>query len=224
MTSLSIVEIIEYERLIGNLNEELTSLDVITQETIEIIKTHSNKTSELFLPKLVDNFTNIRNNIKELRNSVYANNSSNPAEVINNLITNYENIFTENSISIENKKLFPQDKPVLIKSYELGNILDNLFQNSVRFMQNSETKKITIEIYKESPKIIIKFSNTGSVISEDKWKIIFEQGYSEGGSTGQGLFSAQEILKKYGGRIYVSNSNLELTTFKIELNEGVITV
>jgi len=224
MTSSSINEIIEYEKLIGNNNEELVALDGISKETVEIVKLNINKINELSLAKLVDNFTDIRNNIKELRNIVYSRYSSNPTEVINNLITNYENIFEDNNIIIEKKKLYPQEILVLIKSYELGNIIDNLFQNSIRFMKNSDNKYIKIDIYKESPKIIINFSNTGSSISEEKWTLIFEQGYSESGSTGQGLFSAQEILKKYGGRIQVSNSDMNLTTFKIELNEGVIAI
>ena len=224
MTSSSIYEIIEYEKLIGNNNDELVSLDVISKETTEIVQLNINKINELSLVKLVDNFTYIRDNIKELRNIVYSRYSSNPTEVINNLITNYENIFEENNIIIEKKKLYPQEILVLIKSYELGNILDNLFQNSIRFMKNSDNKYIKIDIYKESPKIIINFSNTGSSISKDKWKLIFEQGYSESSSTGQGLFSAKETLKKYGGRIFVTNSDMNLTTFKIELNEGVIAV
>ena len=118
----------------------------------------------------------------------------------------------------------PQDKLIiskLIKSYELGDILDNLFQNSIRFMKDSKKKNISIELYKESPKIILKFSNSGNIIPEDRWNMIFEQGYSESSSTGQGLFSAREILKKYGGRIYVDISVSDQTTFKIELNEGV---
>ncbi|MDA3861557.1 MAG: HAMP domain-containing sensor histidine kinase, partial [Melioribacteraceae bacterium] len=163
----------------------------------------------------------IRTNIKDFRDEVYSRFSSNPTDVINNMITNFEISLNENQISMNKIKKYPNDIPVLIKSYELGNILDNLFQNSIRFMQDSKEKDISIELYKESPKIILKFSNTGSIIPEDRWDIIFEQGYSEGGSTGQGLFSAREVLKKYGGRIYVDISVLEKTTFKIELNEGV---
>jgi sensor histidine kinase regulating citrate/malate metabolism len=89
-------------------------------------------------------------------------------------------------------------------------------------MSNSDRKIISIELYKEAPKIILKFSNTGSPILKEKWDTIFQQGYSEANSTGQGLFAAREMLKKYGGRIYVSKSNSDITTFKIELNEGII--
>ncbi len=111
---------------------------------------------------------------------------------------------------------------MLIKSHQLGDILDNLFQNSIKFLKNSNTKKIRIELYKESPKIIIKFSNSGTKIEHDQWEKIFEQGYSGSKSTGLGLFSSREVLKKYGGRIFIQNSNSNETSFIIELNEGVI--
>ena len=106
--------------------------------------------------------------------------------------------------------------------FSLGDILDNLIQNSVRFLKLKTGKFIAIEIAKESPKIIIKFSNNGEPIPKEKWETIFQQGYSEYGSTGQGLYFAREKLKKYGGAIFVLASTEEETTFKIELNEGVI--
>jgi signal transduction histidine kinase len=220
MTSSSISEIIEYENLIGNVTDELLNLETTTKETLEIINNKS--VTQLSLPKLANNFTSIRNNIKTIRNIIYARFSSKPTEVINNLVINFESILEEKNISISKRKRYPQEIPVLIKGYELANILDNLFQNSIRFLKDSTNKNISIELYKESPKIIIKFSNNGSSIDKEKWEVIFEHGYSEGGSTGQGLFNAREILKKYGGRMYVDVSNSEITTFKIELNEGII--
>ncbi len=222
MTIASLTEIINYEKLLGNSSEELHTLETTATETTIIIDNINNNIVEPDLKQLTENLTSIRHNIKELRNIIYSRFSSKPTEVINNLIENMENVLTENSVSIEKKKLYPQEIPVLIRNYELGSILDNLLQNSIRFMKNSEAKTISIELYKESPKIILKFSNTGIPLPEDKWEIIFKQGYSESNSTGQGLFSAREILKKYGGRIYVSESNHTITTFRIELNEGII--
>jgi hypothetical protein len=222
MTISSINEIINYEKLLGNNNDELKNLETTSTEIIETIKSFMEGSSKINLPFLTEGFTSIRKNIKNLRNLIYSRFSSQPTEVINNLIPNFEDKFHDNSIEIEKRKLYSSEIPVLIRNYELGNILDNLIQNSIRFMSNSDRKIISIELYKESPKIILKFSNTGSPILKEKWDTIFQQGYSEANSTGQGLFAAREMLKKYGGRIYVSKSNSDITTFKIELNEGII--
>ena len=222
MTYLSIVEIINYEKLMGNNSKELKNLDNTTIKIFETVKQFINGNGDINLYFLSENFKKIRYNIKELRNVIYSRFSSKPTEVINNLIANFETELKNNSINIFKYKKFPNEIPVLIKNYELGNILDNLIQNSIKFMKNSEKKTITIELFKDSPKIIIDFTNTGFPIPKDKWETIFQQGYSESKSTGQGLSFSREILKKYGGRIYVNNSNSEKTTFRIELNEGII--
>ncbi len=218
MTSVSILEIIELEKLSGNKSEEFELLEKSLNDAIEHIKNFKNEKS---LQQIIDNFSIIRSNLKEFRDNVYSRFSSNPTEVINDMIENFNSIFEKNKIKIQKSKKYPNEISVLIKNYELADILDNLFQNSIRFMGNSKEKKISIELYKESPKIILNYSNSGSIIPKDIWDVIFEQGYSGGGGTGQGLYSARETVKKYGGRIIVSDSTLEKTTFKIELNEGV---
>jgi signal transduction histidine kinase len=74
--------------------------------------------------------------------------------------------------------------------------------------------------YRNSPKICIDVADNGIGIPEEKWETIFQKGYSENGSTGLGLALARETLQKYGGRIFVKQSNAnEGTTFTIELNE-----
>ncbi len=219
MTSVSINEIIELEKLTGNQSEELASLEKSLNEVKSFIIEFKSNKSIIF--EINQNFVNIRKLIKKFRDNIYARFSSCPTEIINNVIANYESALNENNIVVEKTKKYPNDIPVLIKGYELGDILDNLFQNAIKFMNKTVSKKIIIELYKDSPKIIIKFTNTGTEIPVSRHELIFEQGYSESGSTGQGLYNSREVLKKYGGRIFVESSVAEKTTFKIELNEGV---
>jgi len=218
MTSVSIREIIELERLIGNNSDELNTLEISLNQAVDQIKKNND---ELSFDSIVENFTIIKTQLKELRKDIYARFSSDPTEVINNVLVNYEATLKMNRILVEKIKRYPNNIPVLIKSYELGEVLDNLFQNSIKYMKNAEQKKIVIELYKESPKIIIIFSNTGTLIPKEKWDLIFEKGYSESGSTGLGLSNAREILNKYGGRIFVDANSTKITSFRIELNEGM---
>ena len=218
MTSISIKEIIDLKKLSENQTEELNILENSLSEVLKEVDNFSNIHS---LMQIVEYFTIIRESLKNIRISTYLLFSSNPTDVINNVIESFRVILDENKIYVSKAREYATDIPVLIKSYELGDIIDNLIQNSLRFMKDSKEKNIFIELYKESPKIILRFSNNGNVIPNDKWDIIFEQGYTESKSSGQGLFNAREILKKYGGRIYVEDSTIEKTTFKIELNEGV---
>ncbi len=222
MTLAAIKEIITYEKLVNNNNEELTKLEETATATANIITQLKNNSTLPNLNQLTYNLTDIRHNIRKLRNSVYSRFSSKPTEIINNLVDNFGNTLEENSIIVKKEKLYQPEIPVLIRNYELGNILDNLMQNSIRSMKQSERRIIKISLLKKSPKIVINFSNTGTPIPKEKWETIFQQGYSENNSTGYGLFSAKETLKKYDGRIYISESNPQITTFTIELNEGSI--
>ena len=93
----------------------------------------------------------------------------------------------------------------------------------MKALLQKEEKEISLKVYKLAPKICIGITDTGIGIVESEWEKIFESGYSKGSSSGFGLFSARQILKKYGGRIYVKSSSVtEGTVFTIELNEGIM--
>jgi signal transduction histidine kinase len=219
MTLQSLNEIIESER---TSNYQSEGYDTIKDSIKEVNCLIKNIAEEHSLQKLIDNFTMIRNYTKEVRTNIYSRFSCNPVEVINNITENFKPRLEENNISLTKTKMFDDKIPVLIKNYQLGDILDNMFQNSITLLKNSKVKNISIKLYKESPKIIIKFSNSGPQIDFNKWNKIFEQGYSESRSTGLGLFLASETTKKYGGRVFVQSSDKDSTSFIIELNEGII--
>jgi signal transduction histidine kinase len=217
MTKNSLLEIISLEKLILGKKESLTLLENTVNEVSAFCEHPEEKEG---LEKLISHFKIIRNNIKTLRNGVFLRFSSDPAEVIRKIAANFEDKLRAAGITLEKTKAYEGNIPVLIKNYELGDILDNLFQNAVRYTSRAEKKLIRIELLKESPKIIIRFINTGLPVPEEKREKIFEPGYSESGSTGLGLYTTREILKKYGARIFVEKSGGEETVFRIELNEG----
>ncbi len=217
MTVVSVKEIIELETIVGRNKKEIA---LIEKSLSSVLRQTENLDELQSLTLISEDFVNIRAAIRKIRDDVYARFSSDPIKTINSVAENYEQSLLENGIALTKIKKYPQNIPVLIKAFELGNIIDNLFQNSLRFLKNSPDKLIEIELIKESPKIVIKFTNTGEPIPEENWEKIFEQGFSGSGSTGQGLYQSRKILQKYGGRIYVFESDKNKTVFKIELNEG----
>ncbi len=217
MTSKSIREIIELETLLGNNPKETAAIE----KSLKEISERTENRERIVSPRsLTNDLKIIREQIKYVRDSVYARFSSKPTEVINGIVENFEQTLREQKIVLKKVKKYSAEIPVLIKNYELGNILSNLFQNSIRAMQNSKNKTIEIKLEKNSPKILIEFTNTGEEIPEEAREKIFEQGFSKHGGTGLGLFQSREILKKYGARIYLKRSDARSTTFVIELNEG----
>ncbi len=220
MTNSAIKDIINYSKLSLEKNINIAEFDYAFERTLDLLE-KDKKIQNLNLHELAISFSKIRNGIKLIRDYVISKFSSSPTEVINNVIKESEMIFKQNNITVEKEKYYNGEIPVLIRSHELANILDNLIQNSLRFF-NSDNKIIKLTLLKESPLVVIRYSNNGTKIPKDIWEKIFEKSYSESKSSGRGLFEARETLKKYDGKIFVEASSEEETVFRIELNEGII--
>ncbi len=189
------------------------SLKIINEEINESIPTYQVLTQAI---------STIKNSLNIIKKTVYKSYSCDPVEVIKKTCESLEELLKQNEVSLQRNKFFEDNKFVLIKNYELADILDNCLQNSIKALSQIESKEITINVYRVPPKICIDVVDSGTGIDEKEWNLIFESGYSKGSSTGQGLFYARKTLKKYGGRIYVKSSReSKETIFTIELNEGI---
>jgi len=183
-------------------------------------RNHGDEKKHLEFAKAINNTKESLSGIKKI---VYQSYSCNPIDVIKNTCHSLSGIFEKNKVKVSRSKYFDEEIAVLIKSYELADIIDNCLQNSMKALLQKEEKEISLKVYKFAPKICIGITDTGIGIVESEWEKIFESGYSKGSSSGFGLFSARQILKKYGGRIYVKSSSVtEGTVFTIELNEGIM--
>lgn len=165
----------------------------------------------------------IKESLTAVKKTIYISYSCNPVDVIKTTCDTLKNLFDENKITLSRCNHLDVMKGVLIKNYELADIIDNCLQNSVKALASTGSKEISIKVYSLAPKIYIDIADNGSGIEENEKEKIFESGYSKRKSTGHGLYSAREVLKKYGGRIFVkSSSKKEGTVFTIELNEGIL--
>ncbi|MBS4014414.1 MAG: VCBS repeat-containing protein, partial [Bacteroidetes bacterium] len=165
----------------------------------------------------------IKDSLSAIKKTIYIYYSCNPVDVIKTTCDALKNLFDENKITLSRSNFLEVTKGVLIKNYELADIIDNCLQNSVKALASTEGKEVSIKVYSLAPKIYLDIADNGSGIEENEKEKIFESGYSKGKSTGHGLYSAREVLKKYGGRIFVkSSSKKEGTVFTIELNEGIL--
>jgi len=97
-------------------------------------------------------------------------------------------------------------------------VIENLMRNSLDAM--SGQGKIVVDFETDSKYIYINLSDTGSGISQKKFKEVFKPGYStKKRGWGLGLSLAKRIIEDYHtGKIYVKLSRPnELTTFTIRL-------
>ncbi len=102
-------------------------------------------------------------------------------------------------------------------SGELGQVWSNIIDNAIQAMDNHG--HITIKAESQGPCVFIEISNTGSVITKEVRKRLFEPMFTtkqQGEGTGLGLSIVKQIIDEHHGTIW-ANSNHECTTFTIEL-------
>jgi len=117
---------------------------------------------------------------------------------------------------------FPEmlEEPVWAKiNVHLFNwVLENLIRNALDAMGN--TGKITVELLEDSQYVSIDISDTGKGIPSNKFKTVFQPGYStKSRGWGLGLSLVKRIIENYhNGKIFVKKSKInEGTTFTIKL-------
>jgi PAS domain S-box-containing protein len=100
---------------------------------------------------------------------------------------------------------------------QIKQVLLNLIQNAADSI--SDEGQVTLTTEKQGSNIVIKIQDTGSGISEDDQKNLFEPFYStkEGKGTGLGLSISYGIIQDHGGEIEVESELGNGATFTISL-------
>lgn len=105
---------------------------------------------------------------------------------------------------------------VRIDLQQIRRVLDNIIQNSVRYM-NKEKKQINIVAQQDIDEVIITVQDNGVGVAAENLEMIFDRFYrvetsrnSDNGGSGLGLAIARQIILEHGGMIKADS----------ELNEG----
>lgn len=101
-------------------------------------------------------------------------------------------------------------------------VVENLLRNALDAM--GSTGKIQAEVYEDNDYVYIDISDTGSGIPPNKFKTVFQPGFStKKRGWGLGLSLAKRIVEDYhSGRIFVKKSTVnEGTTFTIQMPKSV---
>ena len=103
-------------------------------------------------------------------------------------------------------------------------ILINLFENSMKFGQAADTKKIELKIRHETDQVNISVSDTGPGIPRHALKKIFDDFYRvespltrKTGGTGIGLALVKKFVDLMGGSVYAENNTGPGCTITISL-------
>lgn len=99
-------------------------------------------------------------------------------------------------------------------------VIENLLRNALDAMDGKG--KISAKVFSEGDYVNIEISDTGKGIPSNKFKTVFEPGFTtKKRGWGLGLSLAKRIIESYhSGRIFVKKSGDEGTTFAIKLPKG----
>ncbi len=171
---------------------------------------------------VADRLTALLNTIRNLKHDIYAEYSSNPYLLIQQLVNSMEDDFVEQNVTIEILASDQDKQKALIKQNDLIAVLENCFRNALSAMRDQERKILRVRLYEFTPRLRIEISDTGGGVSDAVREKIFDPGFSHSGSSGLGLFQAKEILNQYAGSIRLeSSTDHSMTTFTIDLHKGV---
>jgi len=224
LTSPSLSKIADLSLKINSLNKISNELKDHFENILSVFNNYSVQeiiANVRFSIGLAENINLLKQLLTETKKAVFADFSCDVIDVVQGVANELQSLLDENKIKLLKVKNLPTNSRVLIKNFELADIIDNSIRNSVKALENCSSKEIQIKIYNKAPKILIEIIDNGIGIHPQKFEKIFEYGYSEFSGTGKGLSIARKVLEKYGGRIYLKNSESNISTqFIIELNQG----
>jgi|Deesub1362A_J573_1020465.scaffolds.fasta_scaffold00424_27 two-component system NtrC family sensor kinase len=140
-------------------------------------------------------------------------------EVIKETVRVYEHLCVEHNIDIE--VMIKEDlPPVLIDRDQLRQAISNLITNAIDAMPHGGALTVTAdtESLHGVTYVVIRITDTGEGIPEDKLSVIFEPFYSTkepGVGTGLGLPITRKIMQEHGGFIDVKSAVGKGTTMSL---------
>jgi len=180
--------------------------------------------------KRLNNLINDILDISKLKNSELQLNlkTLNLRNMVQNSLLPFNHIIANKSIKIINN-ISPEAPFVFADEDRLLQILYNIIGNSLKFTESGEILiyamyDTKINHYQGDNKITVSISDTGIGIPEEKLKDIFQpfEQVDTGiqrkyGGTGLGLSITKKLIELHGGKIWVSSSPLEGSTFYFTL-------
>jgi signal transduction histidine kinase len=173
------------------------------------------KINAIIQKKVPDLITHVQQILKLISTRVDQHFSTPLHEIINASIQNFRQ--PDIRIILEPPEMDTEVRIRLLRS-DVKFIIENLFQNACRALQDQNDKQIKIQIQINQREVIMLFSDNGEGIPTEIKTHLFGDGISSraGGKGGFGLFRTKTILYQYGGDIQIKESILSQgTTFEL---------
>ena len=124
---------------------------------------------------------------------------------------------------IEVVRAAPSGLLVLAEEVRLEQVVVNLIANAMDAVHDAVRRRIVIEVRRGTDHVIIEISDTGTGVEDGMRTDIFDPFFTTkppGSGLGLGLSLSFNIIRDFGGRLLLTESSAQGSTFSIELREA----
>ncbi len=143
------------------------------------------------------------------------------AELVHALLADFQVAAAKSELTLA-AEVAPDLPLVSSDPNHLRRVLDNLFSNAFKFTPAGG--RVTVRLWRDSPNVVLKVTDTGVGIPRDKLDHVFERFYQVDGSmtrryggVGLGLALVKEIVEAHGGHVAVESEVGQGSTFTVIL-------
>ncbi len=174
------------------------------------------------LSKLVNSFLDVTRNLNQKIKLEFTDFDIN--RLITTTVVGMESRIEEKNIKV-NIEFCDDTCPVFADKDGIKRVMTNLMDNAVKFTPTEG--EILVKLRNLKREISVSVRNSGSGISSEEQKLIFERFYKEDKSrsenksgTGIGLYIVKSMINAHGKNITVESDGSEYTEFKFTLEKG----
>lgn len=136
-------------------------------------------------------------------------------------LNEYQDLLIERGIDVSIEYNQNDEYHVLCQASTLYMVLDNLLSNAIKATADTADASISINLSRKDPKIILMLYDNGRGMDTQTLKSVFEDGFSEFGTSGLGLPVGRKELQKFNARIAVESDGIgKGTRVQLEFLQG----
>ncbi|AKD03703.1 ATP-binding protein [Pontibacter korlensis] len=213
----------DYENIIHSISHDIKGPLSNIEGLIRILKStpESEEDNRRIIDMLSDSVGNLRRTVEDLADINHDTDFAKESERVN-----FENVIEDAKLALRDKiaesnaKIRAQigESEICFPRKNIRSIIYNLLSNAIKYRKPGREPVVTISTEKSGEHIMLRMSDNGLGIAEDKQDYIFDRNtrlltHVEG--TGVGLFIVKGMVEATGGRIEVKSKEGEGTTFTL---------
>jgi len=168
---------------------------------------------------MIEQIDNLASIATEFSNFAKMPRAENQQTILNDLVGSVFDLFSKEGIDMDLKLDLPKEQFfVFADKNHLMRVLNNLIKNAIQAIPDNRRGNVNVQLYKKEDMAVIKVTDNGTGISNDKRGKVFVPNFTTKSSgTGLGLAISKNIIESVNGKIWFDTEENVGTDFYVEL-------